>query len=111
MVVDGPEPVRLKGLSEAAAWIRDFLSAWEGLRAQVDEYRALDDERVLVLVRVGSVRGRTSGLELGQHGGGGAQIFHFAAGRWTRQVLYFNRDRALADLGLAPEGEAADRLD
>ena len=51
------------------------------------------------------------GLELGQHGGGGAQIFHFAAGKWTRQVLYFNRDRALADLGLAPEGEAADRLD
>ena len=28
-----------------------FLSAWEDLRAEPEEYRELDDERVLVLIR------------------------------------------------------------
>jgi hypothetical protein len=107
VVVDGPARVRLKGVSAVVGWMRDFLSAWEGLRVVADEYRALDDERVLVLVHVGAGRGRTSGLELGQHGGGGAQIFHFAAGKGTRHVIYFNRERALAELGLAPEADSA----
>ena len=70
VIPDGPEPVSLKGVSATMGWARDFLSAWEGLRLKVDEYRELDDERVLVLTRAGGGRGRTSGLELGGHGGG-----------------------------------------
>jgi hypothetical protein len=79
----------------------------EGSRIKVDEYRELDSERVLVLVHAGGGRGKTSGLELGHHGGGGAQILHIRAGKVRRLVTYFNRERGLADLGLAPEGETA----
>jgi ketosteroid isomerase-like protein len=88
------------------AGLNDFLSAWDGYRLTVDEYRELDDERVLVLVRASGGRGRTSGVELGRHGGGGANLLHIRDGKVRRSVTYFNRDRALADLGLAPEAEA-----
>jgi ketosteroid isomerase-like protein len=108
MITDGPEPSSLKGVSAYLTWVRDFLSAWEGLRIEVDEYRELDDERVLVLLHVSGGRGKTSGVEMGRHGGGGAQIVHLRAGKVTRVVTYFNRDRALADLGLAPEAGAAE---
>jgi hypothetical protein len=47
---------------------RDFLSAWDRWRIEADEYRELDDERVLVLAHM-TGRGKTSGLELTQMGG------------------------------------------
>jgi ketosteroid isomerase-like protein len=104
VIADGPEPGSLKGVSALVDSWRDFLSAWEGFCLMADEYRELDDERVLVLVHSSGGSGSASGLELGQHGGGGAQILHIRAGKVTRLVTYFNRERALADLGLAPEG-------
>jgi ketosteroid isomerase-like protein len=103
---DGPEPVSLKGVSAAVGRARDFPSAWEGFRLQVDEYRELDDERVLVLVRRRG-RGKTSGVELGHMQTKAAHLFHVRDGKVTRIVAYWDRDRALADLGLAPEGDAA----
>jgi hypothetical protein len=33
----------------------------------------------------------------------GANLFHIHAGRVTQLVVYFERDRALADLGLVPD--------
>ena len=48
-----------------AEGMRGFLSAWEGWRAEADDIRELDDERVLVLEQYRG-RGRTSGVELGQ---------------------------------------------
>jgi ketosteroid isomerase-like protein len=104
VITDGPEPSSLKGVSAYLEWVRDFLSVWEGFRFKVDEYRELDDERVLVLMHSGGGRGKTSGLELGQTGGGGALIVYIRDGTVTRVVTYFNRERGLADLGLAPEG-------
>ena len=71
---------------------------------EADEYRELDDERIVVMTHTGGGRGKTSGLELGQHGGtGGAMVFHVSAGKVTRLVGYFDSHRALADLGLASD--------
>jgi hypothetical protein len=66
--------------------------------------RQLDSERVLVLVQL-SGRGKTSGLALEQMRTKGASVLHARGGKVTRFVLFWNRDRGLADLGLASEGE------
>jgi ketosteroid isomerase-like protein len=96
---DGPSPGSWTGLAGLAEAQRSFLSAWEEFRSEVDECRELDDERVLVLVHW-SGRGKTSGLELAQMRAKGASIFHFRGGKVTRIVIYLDRERALADLGL-----------
>jgi ketosteroid isomerase-like protein len=78
------------------------LGAWEGFRVEADEYRELEQERVLVLHRW-SGRGRTSGVELGQMSAKAATLYHARDGKVTRIVHYFDRERALADLGLPSE--------
>jgi ketosteroid isomerase-like protein len=103
---DGPTPGTWTGLAGMAGVWRDWLSAWEDLNVEADEYRELDDERVLVLSRY-SGRGKTSGLELGQVGAKAATLFHIRDGKVTRFVGYWDRERALADLGLASERDAA----
>jgi ketosteroid isomerase-like protein len=88
-----------------AAAARANLDAWEDFRFRADEYRALDDERVLVLVRwVG--RGKRSGARLEHVRSTGAQLFHVRDGQVTKFVHYWDRDRALDDLGLAPGSSA-----
>jgi ketosteroid isomerase-like protein len=99
VVADGPTPGTSTGLAEMAVRYRDQLSAWEGYRLEAEEYRELDRERVLVLVHpIG--RGKTSGLEIGQIRGKGANLFDIRGGKVTRVVVYYDRERALADLGL-----------
>ena len=99
VIADGPVPGSYKGLAEMAAGWREFLSAWEDFRAEgVDEYRELDSERVLALQRF-SVRGKASGLDLRRVRG--ANLFHVRRAKVTRLVLYWDRERALADLGLS----------
>jgi hypothetical protein len=105
VVVDGPTPGRWKGVSAMNAAWREFASAWEDFRAESYEFRALDGERVLVLGRF-SARGKTSGLEIARMGAAGACLHHIRDGRVTRLALYFDRDRAFADLGLAPKGDS-----
>jgi ketosteroid isomerase-like protein len=98
---DGPSPGSWTGVDAATEAWRDFLSAWEEFRIEVDEYRELDDERVLVLgQRTG--RGKASGLEVGQTRGEAVGLFHIRGGKVTRLVFYFDRERAFADLGLDP---------
>ena len=65
----------------------------------------MDRERVLVLIHHRG-RGKTSGLELGQMQTNNASPFHVRDGTVTRFVAYWDRGRALAGLGLAPEGDA-----
>jgi ketosteroid isomerase-like protein len=104
VIPDGPEPGRWTGVDGMARANRDFMDAWEDFRLEVDEYRELDDQRVLVLVRR-SGRGRTSGLEIGPLRSRGAGLFHVRGGKVTRLVFYSDGERALADLGLDPEAE------
>ena len=100
---DGPEPGNWTGLAEMAQSMRNWLSAWKKVHVQADEYRELDDERVLVLAHH-TGRGKTSGLEIGQTGTKNATLFYIRGGKVTRRVHYFDREHALADLGLAPQG-------
>jgi GNAT superfamily N-acetyltransferase len=74
VMVEGLERGSWTGVSAWMEWRDDFLSPWEGVRAEADEYRELDGERVLVLTHM-TGRGRASGLELRGHGGG-AVLFH-----------------------------------
>jgi len=102
VIADGPAPGSWKGLSGMMEGWRDFLSAWEGWRGEAEEYRDVDGERVLVLI-LGSGRGKTSGLAAEQIRARGVNLFYLRNGKVAKLVVYFNRDRALADLGLAPE--------
>jgi ketosteroid isomerase-like protein len=95
---DGPEPGRCIGLEEMSARYGGWLRGWKDFRAEPEEYLVVDAERILVLVH-NSGRGRTSGLELEQRSV--ANFFEIRNGKVERLVLYFDRDRALADLGLA----------
>jgi ketosteroid isomerase-like protein len=105
VVADGALVGTWRGSAAAEAG-RDRMSVWEGFRVEAEEYRELDDERVLVLVRQRG-RGKLSGVELGQIHAKGANVFHIRDGRVSRLVQYNLREHALADLGLAPGGETA----
>ena len=97
---EGPEPGTWMGLAGLAEGARVYLDAWDDFRFVVDEYRELDNGRVLVLDHR-SGRGKTSGLELGQMRTQSAHVFHIRDTKVTKLVIYLDRDRALADLGLA----------
>jgi hypothetical protein len=47
-----------------------------------------------------SGRGKTSGLEVGDIRMAGANLFHVRGRKVTKLVLYWDRERAFADLGL-----------
>jgi ketosteroid isomerase-like protein len=102
VVVGGPDPGSWTGVAGMADGFRDWLSAWEEYRTEVDEYRELDGERVLVLVQQ-SGRGKTSGLEIGQLQTKDAALYHVRGGKVTKLVIYWEGERALADLGLAAD--------
>jgi ketosteroid isomerase-like protein len=106
VIAEGPTAGSWTGLAGMAEGYRDFLSAWEGWRAEAEEFRELDGDRVLVLSHFGG-RGRTSGMELGTWMKG-AELFHVRDGKVTRLVLYGGREGALADLGLSEQDAHAD---
>ena len=99
VIADGPAPGRWTGPRGLKEGMSEFLNAWDDLRPEVDEYREVDDERVIVLDHP-TGRGKTSGLDLRRINIRGAQLFHVRDGKVTRIVHYFDRGRALADLGL-----------
>ncbi len=100
VVADGPEPCSGKGLIGLGQAWGAWLSAWEDVRVGVDEYRDLDNERVLVLQRK-SGRAKHSGLEIGDMQAESATVCHVRDNKVTKMVLYYKRENALADLGLS----------
>jgi ketosteroid isomerase-like protein len=96
---DGPLPATWSGLAQARAGWQEFLESWDDYRVAAEEYRTPDEDLVLALVTY-TARGRKSGLQIGLSGANGANLFHVRDGRVIRLVLYWDRDRALADLGL-----------
>jgi ketosteroid isomerase-like protein len=99
---DGPTPGTWTGVSGMAESWGEVLSAFDALHVKVDEYRELDDHRILVLFRFDG-RGKTSGLDLGQMQAEVANLLFLLEGKVTRLVTYWDRDRALADLDLSPD--------
>jgi hypothetical protein len=80
--------------------VADLVDVWD------DQERPARLDRVNVVQLVlfhFSARGKTSGLDVGQIWTKGASLFHLRGGKVARLVQYFDRERALADLGLAPE--------
>jgi hypothetical protein len=83
------------------AWRRDFkdyLRTWEEARFLVDEYRELNEERMLVGAHYTGL-GRTSGVELEQVRNKVAALFHLDGRKVTKLVMYCDGDRALAGHG------------
>jgi hypothetical protein len=100
VLADGPEPSRSTGIAAMALAWRNRLNVLDGARVEAEEFRELDDGRVLVLVRnIG--RASISGIEIDQLGGARvAAVFRVDGSRVTSLVLYWEWRRACADLGL-----------
>jgi ketosteroid isomerase-like protein len=99
---DGPDPISVRGRDRLAEAWAEFLGSWEDYRVEAEQYHELDGGRVLVLIRIGG-RGKTSGFEVSQMRANAANLLHIRDGKVTRLVLYWDRERALADVGLAPQ--------
>jgi ketosteroid isomerase-like protein len=97
---DGPTPGTCTGVAAMSDAWREVLAAIEGLDVKVEDYIPLDGDRVLVLMH-NTGRGKASGLDIGQLGNRGANLFHVREGKVTKLVLYFDREQVLEALGLS----------
>lgn len=95
---DGPSARTWVGHQGLIDGSREWLSAWEDFRNHPERYIELDDGRVAVLVGYGG-RGKSSGVDVARIGGG-LHLWEVSEGKVVRLTFYFERDRALAELGL-----------
>ena len=99
VMVGGPDPGTWTGVAGMAErWFR-FLEAWDDFHVEADDQRELDRTRVRVLIRR-SGTGRRSGMAVAQMQSRAADVIHVLDGKVIQLVHYWDRDRALADLGL-----------
>jgi len=96
---DGPEAGSSRGIPAMRETWGAAVLAWEKIRVVVDGYRELDPERVLLLCHSAG-RGRSSGLQLGEIEQSEAILFTIRREKVVRLALYWDSDRAFADLGL-----------
>jgi ketosteroid isomerase-like protein len=108
VIADGPSPFATTGVRGMAEQWRRWLSAWEGFGMEAEEFRELDDERVLVLHRY-SGRGKTSGVRLEQVHAEAAIVMHVREGKVTRLVAYNDRENAFTDLAKVARRNPAER--
>ncbi len=76
--------------------VGELLGSFDDLRALADHYEEIDDDRVLVFTRW-NARERDTGSEVELLR---ANLFRIRDGRVVRLIFYWDRNRALADLGL-----------
>jgi ketosteroid isomerase-like protein len=103
--MDSPHGVEARQAHDKAGleeWFAKMEEVWEGgLRFELEELIALDDEQVLAAVRTGG-RGQGTGIELDQ------MIFHLSRvreGRIVRLTTHSTREDALAAAGQIEPGE------
>jgi ketosteroid isomerase-like protein len=95
----GPVTGAYTGTAAIEEGWRALLDTVDEPRPQAQEYRDVDEERILVL---GCLRGREkgSGAEVEQLR---ANLFRIRDGKVVRLIFYWDRGRAFADLGLTPD--------
>jgi ketosteroid isomerase-like protein len=100
--MDGPEPGRSTGVAGMAASFRTRRNVFEHVpHIEAEEIIEVDEACVLVLVR-NHARAKVSGIDIERLGGARtANVWHLRGGKVTRLAVYWDRDRALADLGAA----------
>ena len=107
VVADGTSPGEWKGLAEMTASWLSVLNAYDDFRSVAEEYRELDDGRILVLLTFRG-RGRASALEIADIAPRAANLLNVRDGKVTKLIIWWNRDLAFADLGLAPDTGSPD---
>jgi ketosteroid isomerase-like protein len=99
-MIGGLAEGRWTGVAEMGRAWGSMVSAWEDLRADPEEFRELDDGRVLVLLK-NTGRGKGSGIEIDEISTRAANVFTIRGGKVTRLTLYWDRDQAIEELGLS----------
>ena len=97
--VGGPAPRAWTGLKGMAEANQDYLSAWHDARLEATHYREVDDQRVFVEFVLHG-RGKASGVDVARIPLQTAHLFEVRDGRVSKLVVYWDRARAFADLGL-----------
>jgi hypothetical protein len=95
--VGGPDGDAARGIEAMNESWREWLRGWVGFRVEAVEYRVIEEDRILALVR-NFTQGRLSGLELEQQSVG--NYFELEDGLVRKLVVYLDRTRAFADLGI-----------
>ncbi|TMK95666.1 MAG: hypothetical protein E6G34_14090 [Actinobacteria bacterium] len=96
---NGFDATSSRGVVEMGARWRQWMSAWQDYRTEAEEFRELDGERVLVLMKHGG-RGKASGVGIENMTRQGANVFEIRDAKVIRLALYWDREDALNDLDL-----------
>ncbi len=81
---------------------RAMLEILDDAQPEAQEYRDVDEERVLVLGRLHG-REKDTGADVEQFR---ANLFRIREGKVVRLIFYWDRGRAFADLGITPDAPA-----
>jgi hypothetical protein len=96
---DGFDATTSRGVAEMGVRWREWMSTWDEYRVEADELRELDGDRVLVLMHHGG-SGKASGVGIERMRSPGANVFEMRERKVIKLALFWDRERALADLGL-----------
>lgn len=99
----GPITGAFTGPAAIDEGLRTLLDTLDDARPTAEEYRDVDDERILVLGRLrGREKGTGAAVEQLR-----ANLFRIRDEKVVRLIFYWERARAFADLGLDPDSAAS----